>query len=608
MNRKIGIIKRIARWLAIMMVFFLLFPTGSLAEESVNPGDQSVATTTPDNLSVPLKGESEQASAPPTEIETLEQVPEVNINENTDQQIVVVYADSGEDNVKDLALTTEEVVSGEQVSNRVDIIEVSAETNVEALMADLEQNPNVLAVDKNEKIEVTALPNDPYVVNGAAWQFQRIGADQTWDRVTNADPVVVAVIDTGVNVNHPDLAGNTVAGYDFVTGQTNVVDLAGHGTAVSGCIAAVTNNGVGTAGISGLANIKIAPYRTGGEYSGDTQLDVAYICAAILKAAERPEVKVINMSFGGYGTFSSLAVAVNEAVSAGKVVVASSGNEGESWNARVGQYSYPASYDHVISVGAINKDNTRSSFSQYNDQVDLCAPGQSVLTTSRSGEYEYASGTSFSSPIVAGACAVLMATDASLDAGAVETILKNTALDLGTAGSDAYYGSGLIQLNQAVAAINSSETVGTTYRTHVQNVGWQGWKYDGQSSGTSGQSLRLEGIEIKMNNLGYDLGVEYQTHVQNIGWQGFKSDGQTSGTYGQSLRLEAIQIRLTGAAATNYDVYYRVHSQNYGWLDWAKNGGSSGTQGKSLRLEAIEIHVVPKGAAAPGSTSWPFIS
>jgi subtilisin family serine protease len=608
MNKKIGIITRVTRWLAIMMVFFLLFPAGSLAEESVNPGDQSVATTTPDNLSVSLKGGSEQASETPTEIETLEQVPEVNTNENTDQQIVVVYADSGEDNVKDLALTTEEVVSGEQVSNRVDIIEVSAETNVEALMADLEQNPNVLAVDKNEKIEVTALPNDPYVVNGAAWQFQRIGADQTWDLVTNAEPVVVAVIDTGLNVNHPDLIGNTVAGYDFVTGQTNVVDLAGHGTAVSGCIAAVTNNGVGTAGISGLANIKIAPYRTGGEYSGDTQLDVAYICAAILKAAERPEVKVINMSFGGYGTFSSLAVAVSEAVSAGKVVVASSGNEGESWNARVGQYSYPASYDHVISVGAINKDNTRSSFSQYNDRVDLCAPGQSVLTTSRSGGYEYASGTSFSSPIVAGACAVLLAADASLDAEAVETMLKSTALDLGTAGSDAYYGSGLIQLNTAVAAINSSETVGTTYRTHVQNVGWQGWKYDGQSSGTSGQSLRLEGIEIKMNNLGYDLGVEYQTHVQNIGWQGFKSDGQTSGTYGQSLRLEAIQIRLTGAAATNYDVYYRVHSQNYGWLDWAKNGGSSGTQGKSLRLEAIEIHVVPKGAAAPGSTSRPFIS
>ncbi len=607
MNKKTRIIKRIARWLTIIMVFFLLFPAGSLAEVQVNPGEQSVLTT-PDNQSSPLNAGAEQLNEAVAEIETLEQLPEVNSNENLDQQIIVVYANSGEDNVKDLALTTEEVVSGEQLSNRVDLIEVSEGTNIDVLMADLKQNPNVLAVDNNDKIEVTALPNDPYIVNTAAWQFYRIGADQTWDQVSNAEPVVVAVIDTGLNVNHPDLIGNTVAGYDFVTGKTNVVDLAGHGTAVSGCIAAVTNNGVGTAGVSGLANVKIAPYRTGGEYSGDTKLDVAYICAAILKAAERPEVKVINMSFGGYGTFSSLAVAVNEAVSAGKVVVASSGNEGESWNARVGQYSYPASYDEVISVGAINKDNTRSSFSQYNDRVDLCAPGQSVLTTARSGGYEYASGTSFASPIVAGACAVLMAADSSLNADAVEMILKNTALDLGTAGSDRYYGSGLIQLNAAVASINSSETVGATYRTHVQNLGWQGWRYDGQSSGTAGQSLRLEGIEVEINDLGTDLGVEYQTHVQNIGWQGFKSDGQTSGTYGQSLRLEAIQIRLTGTAAANYDIYYRVHSQNYGWLDWAQNGGSSGTQGQSLRLEAIEIRVVPKGATAPGSTSRPFIS
>ncbi len=605
MNKRLSILKR---GLAIMMVFCLVFPAAIQAEDSVNPGVQAVGMTMPAEMRVPLNEGLESGDGVLTKIETLEQVPDVNVNENLEQQIIVVYADSGKDNVKDLELTTEVVISGEQLSNRVDLIEVSDETNVDALMADLAQNPNVLAVDQNDKIQVTALPNDPYVVNGSAWQFQKIGADQTWNQISNAEPVVVAVIDTGLNVNHPDLIGNTVAGYDFVTGKTAVVDLAGHGTAVSGCIAAVTNNGMGTAGISGLANIKIAPYRTGGEYSGDTQLDVAYICAAILKAAERPEVKVINMSFGGYGTFSSLAVAVNEAVSAGKIVVASSGNEGESWNSRTGQYSYPASYDHVISVGAINRDNSRASFSQYNDRVDLVAPGQSVLTTARTGGYEYASGTSFSSPIVAGACAVLLAADSGLDAESVETILKSTALDLGTTGSDSYYGSGLIQLNSAVAAIHSNETVGTTYRTHVQNVGWQGWKSDGQISGTSGQSLRLEGIEIKMNNLGNDLGVEYQTHVENIGWQGFKRDGQTSGTFGQSLRLEAIQIRLTGAAEANYDVYYRVHSQNYGWLDWAKNGGSSGTQGKALRLEAIEIRIVPKGASAPGPTSRPFIS
>lgn len=600
-------IRRIRRWLAIMMVFFLLFPAGSYAEDVVYPGDQSIETAIQDNSSTAINEEPGQGNETPAEIQTLDAVPAVNINENLDQQIIIIYKDSGEDNVKNLALTDEEVVSGEQVSNRVDLIEVSEDTNIEALMAEMEQNPNVLTVDKNDKIEVTALPNDPYIVSGAAWQFQRVGADQTWDQVNNAAPVVVAVIDTGLNVNHPDLIGNIVAGYDFVTGKPNVIDLAGHGTAVSGTIAAVANNGIGGAGISGLANIKIAPYRTGGAYSGDTQLDVAYICAALLKAAERPEVKVINMSFGGYGTFSSLAVAVNEAVNAGKIVVASSGNEGESWNARVGQYSYPASYDHVISVGAINKNNVRASFSQYNDRVDLSAPGQSVLTTSRSGGYEYASGTSFSSPIVAGACAVLVAADPSLNAQEVEAILKSTALDLGAAGSDPYYGSGLIQLNTAVASIDSNQKTGITYRTHVQNVGWQGWRSDGQSSGTSGQSLRLEGIEIKTDKLTYNLGIEYQTHVQNIGWQGFRSDGQTSGTYGQSLRLEAIQIRLTGPDAPNYDVYYRVHSQNYGWLDWAKNGANSGTQGKGLRLEAIEIKIVPKEDAPPGSTNRPFI-
>lgn len=106
----------------------MLFPAGSLAEVQVNPGEQSVLTT-PDNQSSPLNAGAEQLNEAVAEIETLEQLPEVNSNENLDQQIIVVYANSGEDNVKDLALTTEEVVSGEQLSNRVDLIEVSEGTN-----------------------------------------------------------------------------------------------------------------------------------------------------------------------------------------------------------------------------------------------------------------------------------------------------------------------------------------------------------------------------------------------------------------------------------------------------------------------------------------------
>lgn len=146
-----------------------------------------------------------------------------------------------------------------------------------------------------------------------------------------------------------------------------------------------------------------------------------------------------------------------------------------------------------------------------------------------------------------------------------------------------------------------------SYRTHVQNDGWQDFVTDGTMSGTAGRSLRLEGIEVKLDAPDYDLGITYQTHIQNIGWEaeterGWKSNGDTSGTEGLSYRLEAIQINLTGADAGDFDVYYQVHAQNMGWLGWAKNGESSGTAGYSYRLEGIHIVIVPKGGNPPAGT------
>ena len=101
--------------------------------------------------------------------------------------------------------------------------------------------------------------------------------------------------------------------------------------------------------------------------------------------------------------------------------------------------------------------------------------------------------------------------------------------------------------------------------------------------------------------------VACKTHVQTYGWQGWKSDGVMAGTSGESKRLEAIQIKLTGEMAKHYDIYYKVHAQTYGWLDWAKNGSEAGTSGLSKRLEAIQIKLVKKNAAAPGKTARPYI-
>ena len=169
---------------------------------------------------------------------------------------------------------------------------------------------------------------------------------------------------------------------------------------------------------------------------------------------------------------------------------------------------------------------------------------------------------------------------------------------------------GVADANGIVAALGLTKAIvntnpSVTYQTHVQDYGWQEWKNDGEMSGTSGQSKRLEGINIKLQNLSGS--VEYQTHVQDIGWQGWKSNGAMAGTSGQSKQLEAIKIKLSGDAANKYDIYYRVHAQGYGWLGWAKNGESAGSEGYSKRLEGIEIKLVKKGGAAPGSISRPFV-
>ena len=161
-----------------------------------------------------------------------------------------------------------------------------------------------------------------------------------------------------------------------------------------------------------------------------------------------------------------------------------------------------------------------------------------------------------------------------------------------------------------VLKTSAPEAVGVTYRTHIQNIGWEStWAADGNPAGTEGQSLRLEGLQIKLTgeNLPDGAQIEYRTHVQDSGWESdWTQNGGTAGTVGQSLRLEAIEIRLL--KLPGYSVQYRVHVQNNGWeTAWAADGERAGTEGQSLRLEAIEIRLVkvvpaPDGVAAKAAS------
>ncbi|MBK1813890.1 glucosaminidase domain-containing protein [Clostridium sp. YIM B02505] len=152
---------------------------------------------------------------------------------------------------------------------------------------------------------------------------------------------------------------------------------------------------------------------------------------------------------------------------------------------------------------------------------------------------------------------------------------------------------------KAFAADNTGLTLGVKYNTHVQNVGWQDYVYDGQFAGTSGQSLRLEGIHISLENPIPGMKIRYQTHVQNEGWQDWKYNGTQAGSVGKGERLEAIRIALEGQPV-GYHIQYQVHVQNIGWQDWVQDGELSGTEGKGLRLEGIKIRIVKEGTSLYG--------
>lgn len=141
----------------------------------------------------------------------------------------------------------------------------------------------------------------------------------------------------------------------------------------------------------------------------------------------------------------------------------------------------------------------------------------------------------------------------------------------------------------------SGVNISTNYRTHIENLSWLTWVRNGDLSGTTGSSLRMEALELKLENIGsLDIGVTYRAHLANTGWQEWKVDGATAGTVGLGVEMQAVEIKLTGADAGLFSIQYRVHVENEGWQDWKQDGETAGTTGQSLRAESISIIIVSK--------------
>jgi thermitase len=343
-------------------------------------------------------------------------------------------------------------------------------SRLDSLINQLKIDPRVESVAPNNIVKAKFTPNDTFY--GDQWGLKNTGqqggqvnldinAEAAWD-ITRGNNTIVAVIDSGVNLNHPDLNDNilrnsngNVIGYDYANNDAVPEDDEGHGTHVAGIIAAEGNNSTGVSGV--CPNCKIMPMKfLDQDGFGDT-----FGAVESMKFAIKNNASVINNSWGGEEQNIFIQDVINQAHSKNIVVVAAAGNDNTSTP------MYPASMNHVISVSSITRTGNRALFSNFGSTIDLTAPGEQILSTfppntdlgvgcsdnsysTANDGYGYCSGTSMSSPAIAGCAALIKTVRPSLNGDEVEQLLKNTAKDVGSPGRDDNFGNGIIDCKAAI--------------------------------------------------------------------------------------------------------------------------------------------------------------
>jgi thermitase len=324
---------------------------------------------------------------------------------------------------------------------------------------DLEQHPDVEDVDYNHVLEGDWVPNDPSY--GKQWGYPKINAPGAWDTTQGSISVKVAVLDTGIDPNHPELRGKVVSQKDFVNDDENASADHPHGTHVAGTVAATTNNNAGVAGTCPNCSLLIAKVldRNNMGYTSDLIEGINW--------ASSKGANVINMSLGGFPSSTALQQAIDSAWNRGAVLVASAGNDGTN-----GTQRFPAAYNNVIAVGATDTNDARATWDDPNttdrvegsnagNWVDVAAPGKGIYSTTGSfywhwtqayvGTYASWDGTSMAAPHVSGLAGLIFSKGGFMvDNAHVRNRIESTAKDLGTTGRDDVFGHGRINAQAAL--------------------------------------------------------------------------------------------------------------------------------------------------------------
>jgi thermitase len=315
-------------------------------------------------------------------------------------------------------------------------------------LAHLEQqwhNEAIITIEANVVVTGVDYPNDPDLLSAdRTYGISVTHTVEGWEYTTGNAAIMIAVVDTGLNLNHPEFSGRVVAGYDFINNDADPMDDNGHGTHTAGIVAAGSNNGIGMVGV--CPQCSIMPVKVFNQNNAGTWSSVA---KGVLYAVDQG-ARVINLSLGAAVSSQTLEEAIAYATAHDVLVVAAAGNMGTD------RKFYPAALDGVLAVSATDAQDSHWSLSNYGDYIDVAAPGYAIFSTYHDLNnyyqgYNYMSGTSMAAPFVAGLAGLLLSQEVERTPADITKLITSTADKMGTSIDDAYFGHGRINVARALA-------------------------------------------------------------------------------------------------------------------------------------------------------------
>lgn len=532
------------------------------AEETAPPSQEpsAVDDTAPPSEEPPLAAES-QPSVMMKAAEEPGIVTEADGTQYARDEVIVKFKSA----VSDSAIMNTLDAQGSEVLSTIEacdlaVAEVPEGETVESFIDTLEAQPNVEYAEPNYFYTIDATVSDPRY--SEQWYLNKINIPNTWDMTMGLPDIKVAVLDTGIDLTHPEFSGQIFAQEDMVYYDGNAQDDSigekcyGHGTHVAGIIGAKPNNGQGISGVApGVSLIAVDVFDGDGAWTYDVIEGIQY---AVANGAD-----VINMSLGGPGTSTSFENAITDAVNKGVVCVVAAGNDNTSI------YYSPSDCTDAISVIATDQNDKRAAFSNFGPLKDISAPGVDILSTYPIGSYKYLPGTSMASPIVAGVVALMRSLNPDLTVAQVKNILYSTAVDLGDSGFDAQFANGRVDANAAVYQVWNalpSYSISLTKTLTGYSDSFYGNVY-----GNGSYKHRTKAVLTAVPESGYHF----------VRWTEDGTEVSTSATYAHVV-TKATTLRAEFGKDI-YTIWPAANNASYGSVS---GGGSSYFYGDSVTLTA----------------------